>query len=430
MRESLLFTLRAMVRGRVLPLLLAAVALIHWLMPGFVRSDGTSSGALEMYIRSVPGCVAVVVQLTILAVACGLFAKEREEKRLALTLTRPVPAFSVAVGKWLALAAVSAAALMASSLLLFLFPHGPGGDKAFPPCRHHYAPSLPPPDVCAGQMLESYLNDPETPEAVKKASKGAVLTLLTTKEQDRYDVVKPGESFKWPYDVKALREKMSEGAPLSLRVRFSTLFDMRTPVAGELHLGGYAAVVSNNTQALLDIPFAHAGCAMTNEAPSLVFSNTGESTVMIRPRRDLEVLSPGDSFWWNLFRSQLETLSLSMLLAAFGIFMSASLSRPVAIFTALCSFALVLMAPSVIVQFPDEFHAPLADRIGLAISRLIQTATSSVSVPSPVSDLAEGRAIEWPDLMRTFVGNAVVLPAVLLAAAAFVARRKPLSSNI
>ena len=425
MRESLLLTLRALMRGRILILLLGAVGLIHWLMPGFVRSDGTVSGGFEMYVRAVPGFVTVVLQLAVLCIACGMFAKEREAKRLALTLTRPASAFSVAVGKWLGLSIVAALALAFSSVLLLAFP--PDTIEKLPPCRHHYAPSLPPPEVTASHMLVSYLQDPNTPEAIKKASKSAVLTLLTTKEQDRYDVIKPGDTMVWPYDIDALKSRMAAGEKLSLLVRFSTQFEMRAPVAGVLRLGDYSAVVSNNTQALIEIPFSRAGETADKGGLKLEFDNTGKTAVMLRPRRDIEVLAPADSFAWNLLRAQLEVLSLAMLLAAYGLFLSAALSRPVAVFTALASFAVVLMVPSVIVQFPDEFHAPLSDRIGLAISRCVQAVTSSVSMPSPVSDLATGRAVEWMPMLRTVAGNSLVLPFVLLAISAFIVRRKPLA---
>ncbi len=428
MKESLLLTLRSLVRGKVLFLLMGAVALIHWLAPGIVRSDGSAAGAFEMYVRTVPGFVSVVVQLTVLSVACGLFAGEREEKRLALTMTRPVPAFSVAIGKWIGMTIAAALTLAFSSVLLACFPSATV-DGGFPPCRHHYAPSLPPPEVVAGRMLDYYLQDPQTPEAVKKASKSAVLTLLTTKEQDRYDVVKPGESMSWPYETEALKGKMAAGEPLSLLVRFSTQFSMRSPVAGSLTLGEYSAVVSNNTQSYIEIPLSGKAGVVDGGPLALKFSNTGKETVMLRPRRDLEVLAPADSFWMNLLRAQLEVLSLASLLAAYGIFLSAALSRPVAVFTAITSLAVVMMVPSVIIQFPDEFHASLADRIGLAISRCVQMATSSISMPSPISDLATGRAVEWRDLLRMSAGNFVVLPFVLLVLASFIVRRKPLADK-
>lgn len=426
MRESLLLTLRTLMRGRVLFLLLGAVGLVHWLMPDFVRSDGSASGAFEMHVRAVPGVVAAIVQLAVLSIACGLFAHEREQKRLALTLSRPVSAFAVAVGRWLGVSVIAACALMFSSALLLAFPPDMG-NAPLPSCRHHYAPSLPPPEVSAGRILASYLEDPATPETIKKASRRAVLTLLTTKELDRYDVIKPGDKMTWPFDIGSLKDRMVAGEPLSLRVRFSTQFEMRTPVAGEISVGDYVAVVSNNTQALIEIPLVRVGAHGAEGPLGLTFANTGTTAVMIRPRRDLEVLAPADSFWWNLFRAQIEVVSLSMLLVAFGLFLSAALSRPVAVFTALASFAVVLMVPSVIVQFPDEFNAPLSDRIGLALSRCVQTVTASVSGPSPMSDLATGRAVEWIPMLRTVAWNSVLLPCVLLALSAFIVRRKPLA---
>lgn len=434
MKDSFLIAIRALVRGRMLPLLLLGVALVHWLMPSIVRSDGTAEGLMEMFVRAVSGFSAVMVMLVVLVTACGMFAREREEKRLALAVVRPVNAFAVVAGRWLALVSVAALALAFSAALTLAFPNaGKAGKVAFPSCRHHYAPSLPPPAVVAAHLLEDYLKDPKTPEAVKKASKRAVLTLLATKEIDRYDVVPPGETMVWPYAIEGLERKMTAGEPLALKVRFSTQFELRSPVAGEIALGGYSAVVSNNTQSLIEIPLKGAGVKGSKDGKGtgedgkvvLAFTNTGKSAVMIRPRRDLEVLAPADSFAMNLFRAELEVWAMAALLAAFGLFLSAALSRPVAVFTALVAYAIVLMAPSVIAQFPDEFNAPLADRLGLALSRTIQSLTSGLAEPSPMADLATSRAVEWAALSKVFASDVILLPVFLLALSAFIIRRKP-----
>ena len=428
MRESFLLTLRALVRGRVLALLLGAIGLIHWLMPAFVRSDGTPEGALEMYVRAVPGFVTAVVLLTVLTAACGLFAREREERRLALTVVRPASALGIAAGKWLALTFLAGVALTVSAGLLLAFPPAqPPLNGTLPPCRHHYAPALPPPAVVAADLMESYLKDPSTPEAVRKASKRAVLTLLTTREIDRYDVIRPGGTMVWPFGLAGLREKVAAGEKLALRMRFSTQFELRTPVTGRLRLGNYAAAVTNNTQAVIEVPLVRAENPAEEERLDLVFENTGKTAVMVRPRRDIAVLAPADAFAGNLLRALLEVGALAALLAAYGLFLSAALSRPVAVFTALVTFTVVLIAPSVITQFPDEFNAPLADRIGLALSRAVQTVSASVSEPSPIADLATGKAVEWPDVMRAFLGNVLLLPPILLALAAGLIRRKPLA---
>ena len=73
-----------------------------------VRSDGTAAGWREMYIRAVTGATFAFTVVTVLVCACGFFAQERARFRLSLTVVRPVPAFAVAAGKWLALCAAAA----------------------------------------------------------------------------------------------------------------------------------------------------------------------------------------------------------------------------------------------------------------------------------------------------------------------------------
>lgn len=414
MRESFRLTLRALVRGHVMTLLLAAVALVHVLFPSIVRADNTAAGWREMYIRAVPGFVVAVVLVVTLACACGFFSRERETNRLALTVVRPSSALAVAVGRWLALCAVVAVALALNAVLTFArLPDAPN-------CRHHIAPILPPPAAVARQMMEEYLKDPATPEAVRKAPRHRVLELLTNREKDRYDAIVPKESLAWTFPAGNC------DSGLAVRVCFSSASSMSRSARGTLTFGGLTGVVSNNTQTLVDIPLEGkaVGSSATN---SLVFANTGTVPMMLRPRRDLELLLPADSFLMNLFRATLQSLAVLALLAAFGIFLSAALSRPVAIFTALVMLVVALMAPDTLDQFTEELEVPLGDRIGLALSRGVACMTAAFMAPSPVSDLATGRCIEWADLARTLLEDMFVWPAVFLSLSAFVVRRHPMT---
>ena len=414
MRESFRLTLRALVRGHVMTLLLAAVALVHVLFPSIVRADNTAAGWREMYIRAVPGFVVAVVLVVTLTCACGFFSRERETNRLALTVVRPSSALAVAVGRWLALCAVVAVALALNAVLTFArLPDAPN-------CRHHIAPILPPPATVARQMMEEYLKDPATPEAVRKAPRHRVLELLTNREKDRYDAIVPKESLAWTFPAGNC------DSGLAVRVCFSSASSMSRSARGTLTFGGLTGVVSNNTQTLVDIPLEGkaVGSSATN---SLVFANTGTVPMMLRPRRDLELLLPADSFLMNLFRATLQSLAVLALLAAFGIFLSAALSRPVAIFTALVMLVVALMAPDTLDQFTEELEVPLGDRIGLALSRGVACMTAAFMAPSPVSDLATGRCIEWADLARTLLEDMFVWPAVFLSLSALLVRRRPLA---
>ena len=97
MRDSFVLTWRALVRGHVLSLLLAATALAHAFLPAIVRGDGTEAGWREMFVRAVPGAAYAFIAVAALSCACGLFAQERERFRLSLTVVRPASAFGVAV---------------------------------------------------------------------------------------------------------------------------------------------------------------------------------------------------------------------------------------------------------------------------------------------------------------------------------------------
>ena len=422
------FTLawRALARGHVLALLLAAVALAHVLLPALVRSDGTAAGAREMYIRAVTGATYLITALTTLACACGFFAQERARKRLALTVVRPASTWGVACGTWLALCALAAAAFALTAACTALrFPETPA-------CWHRAVPTLPPAEETARGMLADYLADPRTPEAVKKAPRATVLRLLTNKERERYDAVRTGETATWPVPAALARE-----TNVVVRVRFATPFDMRAPLVGAFTLGPLSGTISNQTQSIVSVPLApstkyqapstkHQALSATHQAPGtslLSFVNHGEHPLMMRPRRDIELLVPADAFAGNLARACAQMLTVTALLAAFGLFLSSALSRPVALFTALAVVAVALMAPSVVLQFPDELGTTFGNRACLALTRAIYGLTETACAAQPISDLATDMCIEPLAVLRGAAVNGLLLPLILLALAARLVRR-------
>jgi hypothetical protein len=202
------------------------------------------------------------------------------------------------------------------------------------------------------------------------------------------------------------------------------MYNLSASLNGVFRFGVSGGVVSNNTQAILEVPLAACAEANTNGCGVLSFTNTGKNDVMLRPRRDIELLAPGDSFMANSVRASIEMLAVAGLLAAFGLFLSSALSRPVALFTAAVLLASATIAPDAVAEFPDEFNATMGERMGLAISRIVMTFTSAVFATSPVSDLASGKAVLLADVLRGVLMNLLLLPAILLSLAAFLLRRK------
>ena len=415
MKSAFLITWRGLWRGRTLWTLLAAVVAFHFFLPGIVRSDGTDTGAFEMTVRVVCGAVAVTVYVAALAIGGGMFAKEREDSLLPLSLVRPASAFSVAFGRWLAVVLLFACVILVNAVLLNAVPQN--GAYVRPDCRVHISPALPPAEVSAAKAMDAFLKDERTPEAVKKSPRASILSLLTAKENERYEVVRPGQTVSWPFACVGT-------GPLSVRTRFSTMYSLKAELNGVFRFENMSGTVSNNTQAILEVPLVVCAGTYTNGNGVLYFTNMGKTDVMLRPRRDVELLAPGDPFWANSVRASVEMLALAGLLAAFGLFLSAALSRPVALFTAAILLAASMMAPDAVSEFPDEFNATLGEKAGLAISRAVMSFTCAVSETSPVSDLATGKAISTREVIRTVVYNLALFSVMLLALAAFLLRRK------
>lgn len=415
MKSAFLIAWRGIWRGRTLWTLIATVVAVHILLPGIVRSDGTDAGVVEMLVRIVCGTVHALVCVASLSIGCGMFAKEREDDVLPLSLVRPVSAFSVAVGRWLAIVLLFACVIFTNVAMLNVMLRKEGIAPA--DCRLHISPSLPPVEVTAAGAMEAFLKDKRTPEAVRKSSRAAILALLAAKENERYEVIRPGQTAMWPFPEMT-------GGSLAVKTRFSTMFGMKMELNGVFRYDDAMGVVGNTTQAVIEVPLVSCPETNTNGSHVLSFTNTGKTDVMLRPRRDVELLAPGDSFMMNSIRASMEMLALSGLLAAFGLFLSSALSRPVALFTAVVLLAAAMMAPDAVGQFPDEFNATMGERAGLAISRTVMMFTSAISEVSPVSDLASGRMIETKELIRTVLLDMFVLSPLMLAPAALLLRRK------
>ena len=365
-----------------------------------------------------PGSVYTVLCVALLACACGLVARARESHRLALSVVRPVSAGALMFGPLLALVAVAAVVLAFNAGLTCA--HGGWTD-----CRHVYAPVLEPPETAAQRMLKDILANPDTPKEVRSAPRHRLLSILVGREVDRYESIPPGKSLAWEFPAAAADVPTGVVA----RIRFSTQFNMRASLSGQVAFGPWSASVSNNTQSVLEIPLSRPPDQGAGWDTKLKFRNTGKSTVMLRPRRDVEVLTPADSFGMNLLRATGEMLCVIAFLCAFGLFLSTALSRPVAIFTALVFLVVTEMAPAVLEQYPETLDLPFTDRMGLWLSRGVAFATSAVSGPQPISDLATGTCVEWSALGHAALVDAVVAPCVLLTLAAYLVRRRAAASR-
>ena len=411
-----IFWLEIIAFARSKTIALLAVASIGWMFacPYLVKGDGTTEGAREIYVHFSLGGVFALLVITLLASAAGSLARERAAKRLQLTLVRPVRYSVVVLGKGFAHVAVGALVLAVACCILAF------REDLSCPCSHVLSPVLPSPAEEAKAMYESYMKDPATPAQVKRTKKSVVLRLLAQRAIDHYQTIGTNETAVWRFDAK---KGVAESDAPALRLRFTNQFEMRQSVLGEFAMDGLSAVISNITQAVLTVPLKAADVKGGGPG-SLAFANKGKSALMLRPRRDINLLLKADSFGMNLLRAYCELVAILALVVFAGLFLSSGLGQPVALFVAFVTLIVSEMSPSVIEQYPDELETKTIDHIGLMITRFAADVTRPVSALSPLESLAKDECVESREMLSLVAVDLCLLPIFLSLLSAFVLPRK------
>ena len=274
-------------------------------------------------------------------------------------------------------------------------------------------------------MYESYMKDPETPEAVKRTKKEIVLRLLENRAVDRYETIQTNATAKWRFGGSSFAKATED--KLAVRMRFTSQYEMRQDVRGVFRFDGFEGTVSNITQAVLVIPLeSHQSQSSQTSQPSatLSFHNAGKSAVMFRPRKDINLLLPADAFGWNLLRAYVVLLAILSFVVSLGVFLSAGLGRPVAMFVAFVTLIVSEMSPSVVEQYPDELETDLVDRIGLHITRFAAEVTRPVSSAAPLEALAKDECVEPETVLRLAAADFLAVPLLLALLSALLLPRK------
>ena len=403
------------VRSKALALLVVASVLWMFALPFVMKGDGTASGIRELYVHYSLGGVFALLVVALLASATGSLAREREAKRLQLTLVRPVRYTLIVLGKILAHVAAGALVLaIACGTLAFRM-------DLSRPCNHVLSPILPTPREEAKAMYEAYMKNPETPEAVKKTKKEIVLRLLENRAVDRYEAIQTNEAATWRFEGSRGPRGFED---LAVRMRFTNQYEMRQDVRGEFAFGDCHGVVSNITQAVVTVPLTVRTLDGRRETGELAFENHGTSALMLRPRKDINLLVSADAFGWNLIRAYVVLVAILAFVVSLGVFLSAGLGRPVAMFVAFVTLIVSEMSPSVVEQYPDELETNLIDRIGLHITRFAAEVTRPVSAAAPLEALAKDECVEPTAMLRLAVADLLAVPLLLSLLAALILPRK------
>lgn len=405
MKESFLLALRALARGKALWLMLGAIALAHAILPGLARSDGSVESETAMVIKIAFGAPFAIVLLGTLVAAAGVFPLERESKRLQLTLVRPVGTFRLALGRWLALVVFAATALSFSSILVLVRPGLDCGRS-----RIVSRPALESAQAVAERMIDDYLKSPDTPEVLKKMSRERVLSHLAALENERRLVLSPGASVVLPFDAGLDDAE-------AVQLKFMNIYGLYMDFRGKVDFAGRSAVFTNTTQRVLEVPLSSeidGKDAKGAAGEGLEVWNLGDEPFVLRPRRDISLLTDGGPFALNLLLATIVAISMAAALAALGLSLGSALSRPVAVFAAVVILLASLMTPGIVASQPDRAKDLGAVKLGMAISRGIASTTGRLLSPAPTEALSQRMLIPAVDVCATVCVSLVLFPLAMV----------------
>lgn len=408
-----IFTLefRALVRSRALAILLGLSVLWMFVMPFVVKSDGSDEGARQMYVEYALGGVFALTLVALTASAAGTLAKDRTGRRLALTLVRPVASCTVALGRIAALSFGGAAVLAVATGILAL------RSDLRRPCDHVLSPLMESPRTEAERMYEVFLHDPDTPKEVLEAKREDVVRILTQRAAEHYQSIPTNATASWSFEVPDAAAK----GPFAVRLRFTNMYDMREDVAGRFSFGGLSGEIRDVTKAVTRIALTGTAEARAQE---LVFANEGKGELMLRPRRDIQLLAEADGFGWNLLRAYLELVAVLTVALSVAVFLGAGLGRSTAVFTAVTLLVIATVSPAVMEECPQELDTARGDRIGLALTRFAAAVTAPLTAVSPLEHLAADECLETDEFVRTLAVDFVLFPLVFALLSAAVLPRK------
>ena len=438
---------RAALRTKTVAALLVLLAVCVAVLPGVVKGDGTPAGELQVLLTYTLGFAFGILCLATLWAACALFAAEIDSARMQLSAVKPVRAAEFWMGKWLALLGLNALVLAAVyagvyGQMAWRMRRSGWADADRPVSRRVTHPVLPTPKEEAREAYEVLRRQDALPKGMSEA---AVLKTLEAKADEKYDVINPGEEVRWRFHLKR-PVGVKKAEPVTVRIRFDTEFSTREHVTGVCSLSvagqpGRAAKVALDDFTQNEIEFVvdtRAFAAGEKGADGLrdfevAFHHTGDakrvSALMLRFRKDVELLTPGGTFEANLARAACVQWSVLALLAGFGLTLSACFSLPVAAFVATLLLVLTLVGNSVVQVVSEDDEKEWGNRVGIWISRGVSAATRPSTRAEPLTALTRGERLEGDVLGRAALWNVVWLPALFAVAGCWVLRRRELADT-
>lgn len=400
-------------------------------------------GQVQISLTYSLGVVTALVSVATLWLSCASLSREIESYELHLVLTKPVPRFTVLVGKWLGVFAMNASLFLLAATIVFGLVHwrtsrGDFSEQEMSRLRNEvlvgrrvYLPDRPDYRQLTAKEFERRKKEKKLPEAyVPDMIKAEILRQLKARAAEvpagytrawRYTGVKP----TGPEQPVYLRYRMYIGTTMSLseQRQVEGLWAIQDPTADKPD--SFSILPQKvMTGHYHEIPFP--GRLVAKDGTVLVtYTNqdSQKSSVMFQEADGPEMLIAATSFVANYARSVFLVLLQLAFLAVLGCVVGSLFSTPVAVFVA-ASYLVIGLTVQAAVQAPlkndmgrYEYHN-VAERLAHYLAIGVSEVVVSVDDFDASSIVSRGRLVTGRRILVAILGL-IVLRTVPLGALGF-----------
>lgn len=421
-------TLKSAFRFKIVMLLAIFLTAAVIALPLLLKDDGTARGFVQILLSYSLGLTVTTLGFSTLWLSCGLLARDIEDCRIQVLVTKPVARWKIWLGKWLGIMTVNALLMaLSAGVILGMLQYRSASlpEKLRTILKNEVfvardSAKEPLPNL-QEDIERIYKQKMEQSDYQGEVNEKALRRQITELVKHQYQLVPSGMMRIWTvpigHDAKRLADQ-----PLFMRVKFiamshtSTFEDERSfPMSFEVGPidspkdWRVVEMITPNTFHEIEIP---PGLIDENGDLTIKFLNRQDDTFFFDLNDGMEVLYRRGAFVPNYLRGLIILLCWLGLLAAIGLAASSLLSFPVASFFAI--FIMILgLSTSTMGQVIEEGgisgvdhetgkieQRDFLDKFFVTTFKGLKASIELVKDFSPVELLSEGRMITWTILFK------------------------------
>lgn len=432
-------TVKLLMRGGVVPGMLAMVAGVALFLFSASSGDGTLVGELQVRVLYSYAMTYALLTLSVLATACFVVRSQIDGKQIHLLTSRPIDRGAIWLGQWLGVTAVAAlgngvligviAAAAAAHARNYPEPERQAGWEQLGTVRYEHHPVQEPIETLTRRRVERLVEQDilrweEVDSEVWEKNRQAV------RREER--LVQPGTPKNWEFDLGG---GTIEGEYVEFRCKFynEDFYDRSSRVRGRWELTDLDGVLHASTEFEVE-PFSRNAFRLPKQfLPAsgrfrMTLTLSSDREVVVK-RNGLKAYREYGTVWGNLVKAfVLQGVHLAVAAGA-GLAVGVAFTFPVASFLALVLYLLSVSAgffTGVMRELSYGVQVSALDRLAAMTIRFGVWLAKGLQPPGIGEALSTGLAVPLGELSAAWLPSLLAYGAVVLAGGVVLLRQKEL----